>query len=413
MSTRERLRVVIAGGGFAGVEAVLALRALAGERVDIELVSASDSRVYRPHAVREPFGLGDAEHIPLRPLCDDHRATLRTALVTGVDVAQREVQTDRYGALSYDVLLVATGARPEPAVADAITFDGRRGVAEMRRLLQGAAEGHVRMIAFVVPDAAAWTLPLYELAFLTHAHLRQHGAGTRLAIVTPENEPLGTFGTPASDRVRTALAARGISMHPPEELRALAADAVVALPRFVGPRLTGLPSTADGFLPVDDFGLVRGTTTVYAAGDVTDHVLKQGGLAAQQAEVSAAHIAAGAGAAIHPRPFAPILRGLLLTGGLPWHLLGGPHPDATARPLWPSLGKVIGTRLATYLGVAEPADRPQGMELALMLADEAAADGDPGAALEWLSTAEAIGADLPGEYEQKRLTWTFGSTHSA
>lgn len=409
MEPGDPVKVVVAGGGFAGVEAVLALRALAGDRVDVELVTAGDSLVYRPHAVREPFGLGDAEHIPLRPLCDDHGAALRIARVTGVDVARREVRTDRGGAIAFDVLLVATGGRAEPAVAGTITFDGSRGVAELRRLLERAAEGQVRRIAFAAPTGTAWTLPLYELAFLAEAHLRERGAQTRLDVVTPEREPLGAFGAPATARVREALAARGIAVHRPKELRALGADAVVALPRVAGPRLTGLPSTADGFLPVDDFGLVRGTPAVYAAGDATDHPLKQGGLAAQQAETAAAHIAARAGAAVAQRPFAPVLRGLLLTGGLPWHLLGGPHPDATAQPLWPSLGKVVGTRLATYLGVAEPADRPQGVELALRLADEAAAEGDPGAALEWLSTAEAVEGTLPPEYAEKRLAWTFGS----
>ena len=403
------MKVLIAGGGFAGAEAVIALRELAGDRVDIELTSPSGSLVYRPHAVREPFDLREAERIPLQPLCDAHRATLRAARVRRVDAARRRVETESGETLTFDILLVATGARAEPAVSGSITFDGTSGVAAMRSLLERARAGDVRRIAFVAPAGTGWTLPLYELALLAQTHLREHRQETRLDIVTPEDEPLGIFGPPASNRVRKALAARGIGVHRPQELAALAADAVVALPRIVGPRVPGLPATADGFLPVDDFSAVLDTPHVYAAGDVTDRPLKQGGLAAQQAEVAAAHIAARAGADVDPRPFAPRLRGLLLTGGLPWHLLGGAHPEAVPHPLWPELGKVIGTRLARYLGVDEPGDRPQGLELALMLADEAAADGDAGAALGWLSTAEAIGTTLPREYDQKRLAWTLGS----
>ena len=56
----EPLRVVIAGGGVAGLEAMLALRELAGDRVDIELLSPSDEFVYRPMLVAEPFGSGCA-----------------------------------------------------------------------------------------------------------------------------------------------------------------------------------------------------------------------------------------------------------------------------------------------------------------------------------------------------------------
>ena len=70
---------------------------------------------------------------------------------------------------------------------------------------------------------------------------------------------------------------------------------------------------------------------------------------------------------------------------------------------------MIGTRLARWLGVDEPGDRPQGLELALMLADEEAAAGRAGDALEWLDTAKAIDGELPAAYEEKRRAWTLGS----
>jgi sulfide:quinone oxidoreductase len=403
------MRVLIAGGGFAGAEALLALRDLAGDRVEIELVSASESLVYRPHAVREPFGLGEIEHIPLEPLCAAHGAKLTVASVLSVDVPGRRVETDRAGSIGYDLLLVALGARRQPAVEGALTFDGTRGVVELRGLIERAAAGLVRRIAFMVPGGVAWPLPAYELALLTEAELRGSSNRPHLHVVTPEPEPLGLFGVPASERVRKALAARGIGLHPPDALRRIGADAVVALPRVVGPRLRGLPSTPDGFVPVDAFGLVDGTSTVYAAGDLANHVIKQGGLAAQQAEVAATHIAARAGAPVKLRPYEPELRALLLTGGVPLHLLGGPQPAATSRPLWPALGKVIGTRLARWLGVDEPADRPQGLELALMLADDEARQGHRGSALEWLTTAEAIAGELPAGYAEKRRAWTLGA----
>lgn len=406
------MKVVIAGGGFAGVEAMLALRALAGDRVDIELVTESSSLVYRPQTVREPFGGGEAERIALQPLCDARETTLRNARIDAVDLSRNEVTTDRWGVIPFDVLLVAAGARRAPTIPGAVTFDGaRRGIDAMRDLLRHARSGELDRIAFFAPEATTWTLPLYELAFLTQTALREAPSRVRLDILTPEREPLEAFGVGVSERLRKALAARAIGLLRPDALPQLGADAIVALPRVFGPRLRGLPANADGFLPVDGFGRLPGAPRVYAAGDVTDHPIKQGGLAAQQAETAAAHIAATAGAPVEPRPFTPALRALLLTGGVPLHLLGGPDSHAVSRPMWPSRGKVIATRLAHHLGIHEPADRPQGMELALMLADDAAAEGDAGAALEWLSTAEAIGLTLPPEYEQKRLVWTMGSAH--
>ena len=52
------LRVLIAGGGIAAAEALLALDDLAGERVRVEVIAPVRQFVYRPHLVAEPFSLG-------------------------------------------------------------------------------------------------------------------------------------------------------------------------------------------------------------------------------------------------------------------------------------------------------------------------------------------------------------------
>ena len=70
------LRVLIAGGGVAGLEALLALRDLAGDRVELTLLSPETEFVYRPMAVAEPFGRGRADR---HPLADDRRRRSRRA----------------------------------------------------------------------------------------------------------------------------------------------------------------------------------------------------------------------------------------------------------------------------------------------------------------------------------------------
>jgi hypothetical protein len=98
--------------------------------------------------------------------------------------------------------------------------------------------------------------------------------GVTLALVTPEQEPLQLFGGQASDAARALLDEHGIAAHTgayPAEARAgelllvgggiVLADRVVALPRLQGPRIGGLPQTAEGFIPVDPHGPESRTST--------------------------------------------------------------------------------------------------------------------------------------------------------
>jgi sulfide:quinone oxidoreductase len=92
-------------------------------------------------------------------------------------------------------------------------------------------------------------------------------------------------------------------------------DRVVTLPVPVGPSIQGLPEDGGGFIPVDDHARVIGLEGVYAAGDVTDAALKQGGLAAQQALAAAEAIAARHGADVDPRPYRLVVRSALFSSG--------------------------------------------------------------------------------------------------
>jgi sulfide:quinone oxidoreductase len=134
---------------------------------------------------------------------------------------------------------------------------------------------------------------------------------------------------------------------------------VIALPRLRGPRLGGVPQTSEGFVPVDPHGRVPGLPGVFAAGDLTAHPVKQGGLAAQQAIAAAEAIAAAAGASVTPRPFRPVLRALLLTGKEPLYLRaaltpgGAERSEATTDPLWSPPAKIIGHYLAPFLASSD------------------------------------------------------------
>jgi len=84
------MNIAIAGGGVAGLEALLGLHALAGDRISLTLIAPDADFSYRPMAVAEPFALGRAHRVPLRSFTEDTGAELVQAAVVGVDDAAGE-----------------------------------------------------------------------------------------------------------------------------------------------------------------------------------------------------------------------------------------------------------------------------------------------------------------------------------
>jgi sulfide:quinone oxidoreductase len=373
-------RVLIAGAGVAAFEATLALRAAAGERVDIELVAPETRFWYRPLAVAEPFGLGEVLTFDLPQLAADAGAQFTPGEVIAVDAVAHVAYTAAGAELPYGVLLIATGASPRTAVAGALTFRGPADTELIRTLLRELDGGDVRRVAVAVPLGAVWALPAYELALLIAAYATARRIeDAQVVLVTPEEEPLQLFGSAASAAAKALLDERGVALHTrvyateasDGQLRlvpeaAIAVDRVVALPRLYGRPIDGIPHTRDGFIVVDQQSRVAGFRDVFAAGDVTSFPVKQGGIAAQQADAAAEAIAADLGALPEAGPFQPVLRGLLLTGGAPRYLrheVSGGHGGTSAvslEPLWWPPAKIVGRHLAPFLarlagaGATEP-----------------------------------------------------------
>jgi sulfide:quinone oxidoreductase len=367
--TDSRAQVVIAGGGVAALEAMIALHDLAADRVRVTLVAPQDDFVYRPLSVAEPFSLGHAAHHSLAGLARDFDAELVRAFVKEVVPAPRLAVLGDGSTLAYDSLLVAVGARLRPAFAHAITFGMPGAAAALSGLLADLEDGRVRRVAFVLPSSTAWSLPLYEIALMTARDVWAAGGEGELTLVTPEARPLELFGPESSAMVAGLLEQERIEFIgsvTPEVLhnmvvageRRIDVDRAVAIPVPVGLEIPGLPADEDGFIPVDEHGRVSGVDGVYAAGDATDSAIKQGGLAAQQAVAAAEAIAARHGADLDPEPFRPLLRGMLLTGGRDRWLRApaGNTPAATQASLealwWPP-AKIATRYLAPVLAGRE------------------------------------------------------------
>ncbi|MGN6170724.1 MAG: NAD(P)/FAD-dependent oxidoreductase [Solirubrobacteraceae bacterium] len=322
-----RARVVIAGGGFAALEAALAMRALAGERIELTLVSPEPVLHYRPAATTEAFSKTPARRYDLRMIAADLRAVYRRASLESVASQERSVHISSGARLHYDALILATGARATVAIPGALTFRDQRDLAALRQLVAELETGAVRRIAFVVPTGCSWPLPLYEFALLSATRAEQRGVDAEITLVTPEPEPLALFGRQASGLVRDLLSERGVRFIGATAgfrvLRAgllitfsgsIAAERFVAAPQLQSTRIAGVPGSWWGFVPTDICGRVEGLADVYAAGDITTFPIKQGGLAAQQADRIAHTIASGLGAPVKELRADHLLRARLLGG---------------------------------------------------------------------------------------------------
>jgi sulfide:quinone oxidoreductase len=454
-TVHHRPKIIVAGTGVAGLEALLALRALLGGTVEIELLAAEQEFSYRPIAVAEPFGLGEVRQIELASIASEHGAHLRHAALDAVDAAASVVRTDRGEELSYDFLVVATGARQWAALDGALTFGGSDDRDALEDLMSRVAAGEVRRLMFAAPTEVAWLLPLYELALFTAAWSRQREiGGLTLSLVTNESQPLEAFGSTASETLTRLLADASVKLLTGRSAkhfdgsrlilqggRKLAADAVVALPALAGPAVKGLPQDANGFIPTDRHGSVRGLSGVYAAGDGVAFPIKQGGLAAQQADAVAEAIAATLGAIDRGKPFTPVLRGMLLTGAEPRYLRAGTNGEQASEvsfaPLWWPPGKIAGRYLAPYLAhPGDPSltrvplvDRPgpresekadearaeerEAVELLLEMADANARRGSFEFAVTCLDAAEDVGGPLPAERQADRHSWSSRRSRAA
>ena len=360
-------RVAIAGGGIAGLEALIALRALAGDRVDITLVAPEPDFTYRPMTVQEPFSPTPAERRELAPIAAEFGAGLEPHRVAGVRPDDRVLELDDGSEVAYDAAIICIGAPAAPAFEDVATLRAAGQDLPINDLLREAAEHESRRIAFIVPPGVTWPLPIYELAMMSERRAAELDLDVELEVVTPEAAPLVMFGRMVSDAVAELLRTRGIavragayatqaggaiSLSPGEER--LDAGAVVALPVLHGPHLRGVSSDEHGFIPIDEWAKVEGADHLYAAGDGTTFPLKQGGIGTQQADAAAEQIAAAAGADLDPQPFHPILRGKLIAGeeslNLRSDVAGGAGEGvASSDYLWWPPHKVSGRYLAAWL----------------------------------------------------------------
>ena len=364
-----KLRVVIAGGGVAALETVLALRELAPEQTATTVIAPNDEFVYRPMTVREPFAYESARRYPLARIVHDAGADLLAGELDWVEHDKHVLHTKAGQALEYDALVLALGARAVPRYTHAITIDDRRMDETLHGLIQDIEGGYVDSLAFVSPARMPWQLPLYELALMTAGRAYDMNVDLSTTIITPEDSPLAIFGSTASDALAERLERAHVKtinsayvevpsigevvINPGD--RHLHVKRVIALPELYGPSVRGIPLGDHGFIRVDPHGRVRDVEDVYAAGDASTSRSSTVESARNRPTWLQPSIAALAGANVVPEPFNPVIHGMLLTDAEPMYLtakITGGHgfsSEISDTPTWPSGQKIAAKYLAPQL----------------------------------------------------------------
>jgi NADH dehydrogenase len=230
-------RVVIVGGGFAGL---FAARALHGLPVEITLIDRAPHHLFQPLLYQVATGVLSEGQIavPLRDVLKRHRnVDCLLGNVTSVNVADKTVQVKRPGGgqndIPYDDLIVAAGVRQSyfghdefakyapgmKTLADALNIRRRVfGAFEMAQTATDPDERR-RWLTFALVGAGPTGVELAgqirELATLTLRNEFQHidPRDARVLLFDGGNEPLAPFGPKLAAKAADALTSLGVELH--------------------------------------------------------------------------------------------------------------------------------------------------------------------------------------------------------
>lgn len=309
-------RIVVAGGGFAGLEAIFYLKKRLGSRAQLTLVSDVEVFQFKPNTIYIPFGRDPERYrIPIREGVGKRGIDFRVERVEAVDPIERMLQTDQ-SSIPFDYLFLATGAtmRPGeiPGLAEhAATIWTPEEMMKLRhgieRIVAAAREGKRQEVLFLVPPNNKCSGPLYELVFMTDTWLRRQEVRqwVLLTYATYEKGYIQAFGPRLNETVEREFLERGIAGHREHpvlaiepgtarftEGRSLPFDLLVSFPPYVSAvRYEALPHDERGFLRTDPKSRqVEGHLDIYAVGDTGDFPVKQAFLALLQADAAAEHL---------------------------------------------------------------------------------------------------------------------------
>ena len=308
-----KLKVVVLGAGFGGLELSTILSEALGEDLDLTLIDKSDLFFFGFSKLDVMFGNKTPEAVRLyyRNIVKPG-VTFRQENITAIDPEARRVTTDK-ATYEADILVVALGADYDPGATPGLVEGGNEfysfaGAERLREVIPGFKKGRaivgVCSTPFKCPPAPS------EAALLLDDTLRRHGVrdGCEISLVMPFGIPI----PPSPDTSQALLAAfaeRGITYVPDRLVSALdpgrhiaildngsemPCDLFLGIPKHRVPDVVAASGmTVGGWIPVDAKTLKTRYPGVYAVGDVNSVGTPKAGVFAEGAArvVAAALIA--------------------------------------------------------------------------------------------------------------------------
>ena len=308
-STSLAPRIVILGGGFAGVNTALELakRCAGVLPVQVTLVSEHNFFLFTPMLAEAATGAVETRHVlyPIRPLCGPWGIEFGEMSVESVDLERRRLiarhsRSPVRQQVHYDKLVLALGAAPNVAMAPgaaehALTFKGVGDAVKIRNRVIDLFEAAAltddpwtrrRLLTFVVVGAGhAGTELMAALEELARGILLRH-----YPTIPPDSIRLVLVGSAILPQTATNLAqytkerllSRGIELETTRAAKVSADGLALQDGRLieshcviwtagnrVSPVVADLPlaKARDGRLLVNEFFEVQGVRHVYALGD--------------------------------------------------------------------------------------------------------------------------------------------------
>jgi len=306
-----KLRVVVLGAGFGGLELSSMLSETIGNNLDLTLIDKNDSFYFGFSKLDVMFGRKPSNAVKISySSIIKPGVQFRQETITAIDPVTKIVTTQN-ATYEADVLVVALGAnydiKATPGLAECgneyYTFEGAE---KLREVIPSFTKGHAIVgvcgAPFKCPPAPS------EAALMLHDYLIQ--AGVRDACTISLVIPFGSPIPPSPDSSKALVKAfeeRNIQFIPQRKVASLNEsiailddgtempfDLFLGIPKHVAPDVILQSGMAEnGWIPVDRANLLTKFPNVYAIGDVTSVGTPKAGVFAEgAAKIAAASIIA-------------------------------------------------------------------------------------------------------------------------